>query len=487
VILKLLRQLRLKAISPVCAYLVSFLTGTLVIQVAAKIPTTVWHTHFAGQDSLFNEGLARDLSQALAEDTALKVFDSRRRGAGLLDSLFAKEAFPSTAKLANVLPAKIALAISLECRSLEINVVCRMEGRFISTPEKTIIDTGFYLSNAIVQRHLFGACIARRWREHWLGELTNAQQTTKIVFRTPALPARLLRDLEILKSGSLLEFPLGTQFETGDMGAPAVGLLKQAEYVFFPNSVFAYPAPNVIQVIRGRLGMWHVGDTSTLSSQLMQAARLDSANIIWKNLGHLTSIDSSNLVWKKLTQIASLDRGVIWHKLGLLAYQDSMVILTPACVIRGRPEVMQVQHEGGETRIELIQGEIAALPLLSSQNAVRIPILNQAVTRGFALENTPIQDKRAEAISASLAAIAAPKTGKSLAELLPGRIFSQRPTLQTWTLDAQDFLSEEMAEIDLHPERLGPPQWNAEGSLKPLTPGKYEAGCYLCRPDRLGP
>jgi hypothetical protein len=477
----------LKSISPVFAHLLPFLTGVLVTQVAAKIPTTVWRAHFVGQDSLFNEGLARDLSQALAEDTGLKVFDSRRRGAGLLDSLFAKDAFPSTAKLANVLPAKIALAISLECRSLEAHVICRMEGRFISTPEKTVIDTGFYLSNAMVQRHLFGACIARRWRERWLGEPANTRQTAKMVFRNPAFPARLLRDLEILKSGSLSEFPLGTQFETGDMGAPAVGLFRQAQYIFFSNSTFAYPAPNVIQVIRGKLGIWHVGDTNTISSQLLQAARLDSNNIIWQNLGHLTSLDSSNFVWKKFTQMASLDSGLIWHKLGLLAYQDSTVILTPACVIRGRPEVLQIQHEGGETKIELIQGDVAALPLLSSQNALSIPILNQAVTRGFALENTPMQDKRAESISASLAAIATQKTGKSLAELLPGRIFSQRPTLQTWSLDAQDFLGEEMAEMDLHPERLAPPNWNAQGSLKPLTPGKYEAGCYLCRPDRLGP
>jgi hypothetical protein len=454
---------------------------------SAKTPTAVWHVDVSGQDSLFNEGLARDLSQALAEDTSLKVFDARRRGAGLLDSLHARSPYPKAITLRDALPNGIELAIRVSCRPLETSYACRTEGRFILGAEREVIDSAHFTLEAGIRRRLFGACIARRWRERWQGATKDWPANTVLTFKKPALPARLLRDLEILREGSISEMPPGTELETGDMAAPALAQRERVSYVLFPNGHYAYPIPQVMQVLRGTMGIWQLQDTTTLANRLMQTTRLDSANLIWRTLGKVTTLDSTQTLWSKLGQLAGLDSGFIWHQLGLLALHDSSVLLTPSCVIRGQPQAMLIKHEGSETTIELVQGEIAVLPLLSSQSAVRVPPLHQGVTRGFSIEVKKMSDRRSENLSADLVAVAAPKSGRSLAELLPGRLFNRSTTLPALHLDVQDFLAGELSEIDAMPNRLGPPDWNAAGTLNPLPPGKHEAGCYLCRPDRLGP
>jgi hypothetical protein len=533
----------------------------------AKINTAVWHVAVSGQDSLFCEGLARDISQALAEDSALKVFDARRRGAGLLDTLFQRGPHPDTKSLLDVLPNKMELAIAVSCRTLESSLECRTEGRFLTGRELEVEDTARFHFDALVKRRLFGACIARAWRETWHGTPLHWPASTKLVLTRPAMPARLLRDLEILSEGSIAEMPPGTQLETGDMAVPALANKERVSYVFFAGSEYAYPLPNVLQLNRGTLGVWHLQDTNTLAAKLMQTTRLDSTNLLWRTMGKLAALDTTNLVWKtlgkanlldsqnivtrklremaaldstnllyktigeatsldssnllirslsqvasmdstnlvwrglaqiatldstnllwrKLSQVASLDSGFIWHQLGLLAFQDSSVLITPSCVLRGQPQVMKIHHQGSETRIELVQGEVAVLPLLSSQNAVRIPNLNQAVTRGFAIETFKMQDRQSERISTELAQIAAPKSGRSLAEFLPARLFNRNRTLPVFRADIQDFLMAELAGVDAAPDRLGPIEWDASESLPTMQPGKYEIGCYLCRPDRLGP
>jgi hypothetical protein len=539
----------------------------LVGAVSAKVNTAVWHVRVIGQDSLFNEGLAREISQALAEDSTLKVFDARRRGAGLLDTLFQRGPHPEIQALLDVLPNKMDLAIAVSCRTLETSLECRCEGRFLTGSQNEIVDTARYHFDALVKRRLFGACIARSWRENWRSNRPNWPASSKLLFKRPALPARLLRDLEILEEGSISEMPPGTQLETGDLAAPALANKERVSYVLFPGGEYAYPLPNVLQLNRGTLGIWHMQDTNTLAAKLLETTRLDSTNLVWRTLGKLAALDTTNLIWKslgkvnvldsqnvlarrlrevaaldsgnalykilgqatsldsnnlliqslsqvaamdssnlvwrglaqiatmdsthliwkKLGQAASLDSGFIWHQLGLLAFQDSSVLITPSCVLRGQPQIMKLHHEGSESRIELVQGEVAVLPLLSSQSAVRIPNLNQAVTRGFAVEIRKMQDRQSERISADLAEVAAPKAGRSLADLLPGRLFNRNRTLPAFRTDIQDFLMSELAGVDAAPDRLGPLNWDAFGNLPTMEPGKYEAGCYLCRPDRLGP
>lgn len=515
------------------------------------MPTAVWHVAVDGQDSLFCEGLARDLSQALAEDTALKVFDARRRGGSLLDSLYAKSSTPKVERLREALPPKIEIALAVDCRPLENSLACSVEGRFLAYADKSVIDTGHYTLESLVQRRLFGACLVRRWREHWRESKLDWPANTLMVLKKPALPARLLRDLEILKEGSIAQVPPGTILETGDMGGPIVATRDRVDYVLYPAGLYAYPLPNVLQLLRGTLGVWHRQDTTTLAARLWQTTRLDSSNLVWRALGKLAAMDSSNILWKslgaanvldsqsmvtrqlralagtdsgnlllkslsrvatldtgnlvwrglaqvgtldsnnllwrKLGQVASLDSGLLWHQLGLLAFQDSSVLLTPSCVLRGQPEIMLVKHQGSETTIELVQGNVSAMPLLSSQGSQRLSAFQLGVTRGFALEVSRLLESRAEKISGELAAVADPKSGASLAQLLPGSLFSNDGVRPTFPRDIQDFVAEELTSVDVFPDRLGPLPWDAAGALNPMPSGKNEAGCYLCQPNRLGP
>ncbi len=518
---------------------------------AAKMPTAVWHVAVSGQDSLFSEGLARDLSQALAEDTSLKVFDARRRGGGLLDSLYAKSPNPKVERLREALPPKIDLAIAVDCRPLENSLACRIEGRFLAFADKSVVDTGQYSLEALVQRRLFGACLARRWRENWRETKADWPAITLLVLKKPALPARLLRDLEILTEGPITHIPPGSTLETGDMGAPIVANRDRVDYLLYPAGVYAYPLPNVLQLLRGTLGVWHKRDTNTIAARLWQTTRLDSSNLVWRTLGKMAALDSTNLLWKslgaanvldsqnivtrqlralagtdsgnlllkslsrlaaldtgnlvwrgiaqvgtldsnnvlwrKLGQVASLDSGLLWRQLGMLAFQDSSVLLTPSCVLRGQPEILLLKHQGSETTLELVQGNLAVTPLLSSQGSQRMTDLQQGATRGFALGISRLTESRAEKVSAELAAVAELKSGKSLSQLLPGQLFSNEGVQPALTLDIQDFIANELTSVDIHPDRLGPLPWDAAGALPPMPSGKNEAGCYLCLPNRLGP
>lgn len=438
---------------------------------SVKIPTSIWHVQVAGQDSLFNEGLARDLSQSLAEDTAVKVFDARRRGSGLLDSLFARNPYPAAITLRDALPNGIELAIRVSCRMLDTRVECRTEGRFILGAAKEVIDTGFYALDAVVKRRLFAACIMRRWRKRWHG--ISEENVTKLTFKYPASPARLLRDLEILSEGSIAEMQPGTELETGDMGNPALAQQGGMHYVFYPKGRYAYPMPHVMQVVRGKLGLWQMRDTSSIAgviaNSLIQSTRLDSANLLWRTLGQAVGSDSSKV------------------KSNMAAWRDSAVWLTPSCVIRGRPKLAMIRHEGSETLIELVQGEIAVLPLLSSREAVLMLPLQQGSTRGFSIDTAKMSERRSEKLSTELTALASSQSGLSLGELLPARLFNRRRTHPVLSLEVQEFLAGELRGVDAAPRRLGPPAWDAFGTLNPMSPGKNEAGCYLCRPDRLGP
>ncbi len=533
----------------------------------ARVNTTVWHVNVSGQDSLFNEGLARDLSQAFAEDTGLKVFDARRRGSGLLDTLFRRDPNPSSQQLLDVLPNHMELAIALSCRPLETSLECRCEGRFLNGGASDIIDTAQYVFDALVKRRLFAACIARHWRERWRKISVHWDKDAKLVFKQPALPARLLRDLEILSDGPIAEMPPGTQLETFDMATPALALHDRLSYVLYRNGSYAYPLPNVVQLNKGTLGIWHRRDSTTIGNAWTQVTRLDSSNLLWQSLGNLAALDSthflwkalgemtkrnndgdlmqhlrnaagsdsnsslqnalrkmasvqgserllqslsqvaaldtSDLVWRGLAHIASLDSnhgiwrklnyvtgpdsGSVWRQLGLMAFQDSTLWLTPSCAIRGQPEIMLLWHEGSETRIDLVQGRIAALPLLGSQGAVRVPDLHTAITKGFALKLRRMEDAEGERLSSELTAIASPKSMRFLADFLPARLFNRNTTLPAFPMEVQNFIIHELAEIDAAPERLGFEDISAGANLHEDLPGRYETGCYLCRPDRLGP
>jgi len=442
-----------------------FLISTGIRITSAKIPTAVWHVEFPGQDTLFREGLAQALSQALAEDTTLKVYDARRLGGGLLDSLFDQNPEPARSKLASSLPPKMELAIRVDCRTAEANIACGVEGRYLLQDIPSVRDTGIYLADAVVKPHLLGACMVRRWREARDGVKRTGLMPGPLVLKTPAMPGRLLRDVEILREGEIKAFPPGTTLETGDMPYPVVASGSRLEYVLYPNGIYTYPLAEVMQLEKGSLGVWQLRDTSSLISKLQRVALPD------------TSTKSTKMADGKESAVGALGPGL----------QDSSVLLTPACAIRGRPEALRVSHMRGETRLELVQGGISVLPLLSSQPAVLLPELNVGKTHGYELEIEKLGEAKAEAVSRDLAKWVGPKGGLSLSQLLPGILFSSQNTLPALRPEVQDFIGGELSNLGMRPAKLGLDDWNAAGSLPPLTPGKNEAGCYLCRPNHVGP
>jgi hypothetical protein len=112
--------------------LLLLLLGLTVVDVFAKTSITVLQTRAENQDSLFTESFARDLGSALAEDTAFKVFDLRKRQSAVIDSLLAKPPRPSHAIFREYLSQNVDLALRAKCRQIETDLRCKSEVLLLS-------------------------------------------------------------------------------------------------------------------------------------------------------------------------------------------------------------------------------------------------------------------------------------------------------------------------------------------------------------------
>lgn len=235
------------------------------------------------------------------------------------------------------------------------------------------------------------------------------------------------------------------------------------------------------------LGQATALDSSNLVFRtLSQVAALDTSNLVWKGLGKVSSLDSSNYLWQKLGQIASLDSNSIWRKLGLLAFQESTIVLTPSFIARGLPQTVLIRQDGSVSAMEVVRGSMVAHPLLGSQPAEQVGALRVVKTRGFALKQERMNPLRGDRIVREFESVNPARGNRTLANFLPGKLFAVGASLRTTDRRMQGFIAGDFMEMDMEVDILSsdPEGWSDLGTLRT---GAQESGCYLCSPDRIGP
>ncbi len=227
--------------------------------------------------------------------------------------------------------------------------------------------------------------------------------------------------------------------------------------------------------------------TNMLLRTLTQVAALDSSNLVWKGLGQVSSLDSNNLIWRKLNQVASLDSNSIWNKLGLLAFQDNTVVLTPSFISRGQPQAVLFRHEGSMSTLEVVKGNISLQPLLSSQDPIPISALHVVRTRGFSIKQERLNQVRGDRIIHELESANPAKGALNFISFLPGKLFAVGLSLRTADRPVQAFISGTFRDIDAEVDVLSSEKEGWTEFSKTYRTGLEESGCYLCSPNRVGP
>jgi hypothetical protein len=227
--------------------------------------------------------------------------------------------------------------------------------------------------------------------------------------------------------------------------------------------------------------------TNLLLRTLTQVAALDSSNLVWKGLGQVSTLDSTNLLWQKLNQIASLDSNSIWKKLGLLAFQDNSVVLTPSFISRGQPQAVLFRHDGRISTMEVVKGSMSLQPLLSSQAPVAIGAFRVVRTRGYSLKQERLNPMRGDRILRELESANPARSGRNFIQFLPGKFFANGSSLRTADRPVQTFMAGEFRELDMEVDVLSSEKEAWSEFHGTFRTGVQESGCYLCSPNRLGP
>jgi hypothetical protein len=524
-----------------------------------------------GKDADFAEGLAGDLSQALADDTAFLVFDLRKKNAAFLDSAHGAGKLRDPSLLASLAGNRVRRGLVMECLELKEEYRCLLEALDMQGSGPALRDTLHALLEAGEKRKPFGqaaaAAFARRLKAQTNGAPPARDRLAVLKLRAPARPAMLIRGLAILKKGTIAEVPLGATLVVQDAPGPVAVSIENIHYLLYPHSSYTYLLPKVVQLNEGTLGIlkgidsasvegrlrsaaaldqsnliwktltkvaaldssnliWKglgrvasldshnlilknlqkvaaldsnnalfkaLGKVTALDSSnlvlrtLAQVAALDTSNLIWKGLGQVSALDSTNLLWRKLGEVATLDSNSIWSKLGLLAFQDQSVILTPSFIVRGRPQAVMLRHDGNVSTVEVVKGNVSAQPLLSSGPPVDVGPMRVARTRGYALKQERLNPSRADRLLREFEALDPNKGSRPFAIFLPGKLFGAGAALRTADRSMQSFMAGESRELDMEMDALSSEKEGWTEFPGTLRTGAQEAGCYLCSPDRLGP
>lgn len=237
----------------------------------------------------------------------------------------------------------------------------------------------------------------------------------------------------------------------------------------------------------GALGQVASLDSSNLVLKTLgRMAALDSTNLLWQGLGSVTGLDSGRSVWKRMSGISDWEAADLWRKLGLLAFRDSLVLVTRSAIMRGAPEAMRVRQEDALARFELGRGRVWVSPLLGAESSTPLGDLEWAETRGFTVSAGRMNGAEGEAMVQALAAALPKKEGAGWTRFLPGKLFAEGRTVETFPVSVQAWLGEEIAEFGATADRI------LKGPTRPQAPtgeshAREAAGCYLCSPSRLGP
>jgi hypothetical protein len=236
------------------------------------------------------------------------------------------------------------------------------------------------------------------------------------------------------------------------------------------------------------LGKVTAMDSSNLLLRtLSQVAAMDTSNLIWKGLGQVSALDSTNFLWRKLGEVATLDSNSVWSKLGLLAFQDQSVVLTPSFIVRGHPQAVLLRHEGNVSTLEVVKGSVTAQPLLTSGEPASIGAMRVARTRGYALKQERLNPVRADRLLREFEALDPNKGSRPFALLLPGRLFGAGAALRTADRGMQSFVAGESRELDMEMDVLSSEKEGWSDFPGTLRTGSQESGCFLCSPGRLDP
>lgn len=536
-----------------------------------KIPAAVLGTYVEGKDSDFTEGLSADLAQALAEDTALLVFDLRKQNAGYLDSAHAAGRIRERAFLSALSVKRVKWGLLMECLELKEEYRCFLEALDMSGSAPSPGDTLHVLLEAGSKRKLFGqaaaGAFARRLKSKAGAAPPEPDRLGVLKLRTAARPAMLVRGLAILKKGAISELPLGSTLVIRDAPGPIAVSIENIHYLLYPHSSYTYLLPKVVQLNEGTLGIlkgvdsgsiegklrsaaaldqsnliwktltkvaaldssnliWRgLGNVASLDSHnlilknlqritaldsgnvlfqtlgkvtaldssnlllrtLTQVAAMDTSNLIWKGLGQVSALDSTNYLWRKLGEVATLDSNSVWSKLGLLAFQDQCVILTPSFIVRGRPQAVLLRHEGNVSTLEVVKGSVTAQPLLTSGEPATIGAMRLARTRGYSLKQERLNAVRADRLLREFEALDPNKGSRPFALLLPGRLFGAGAALRTADRGMQSFVAGESRELDMEMDVLSSEKEGWSDFPGTLRTGSQESGCFLCSPGRLDP
>ncbi len=532
-----------------------------------KIAVSVLGAYVEGRDSVFNEGLSRDMGQSLADDTSLLVFDLRKKNARSLDSAHAKGGIAQLSLLAPMNANAVKWGLIVECMELKEEYRCRVETVDLFTAVNRVPDTLHILLEAGEKRKLFSQAIIRPFEASFAVKKAEAAAMGTLKLKVPANPAMLVRGLAILHKGAISEVPVGTTLIIGDAPRLVIVSMENIHYVLYPHSSYTYLLPKVVQLNQGTLGILKGVDSASVEGKLRQAtafnqsnliwktltqvaaldssnllwkglgkvtsldshnlllrnlqkvtsldssnplfktfgkvtaldssnlllrtltqvAALDSSNLVWKGLGQVSSLDSNNLIWRKLGEIASLDSNSIWRKLGLLAFQDNSVVLTPSFIVRGQPQAVMFRHDGSISTMEVVKGVMSAQPLLSSQGPIAVGALHSVKTRGYSLKQERLNQVHADRILREFESVDPSRGSRPFAMFLPGKFFGAGSALRTADKSVQAFLVSETRELDMEMDVLSSEKegWGEFGGT--FRAGAQESGCYLCSPDRLGP
>jgi hypothetical protein len=227
--------------------------------------------------------------------------------------------------------------------------------------------------------------------------------------------------------------------------------------------------------------------SNLLLRTLSQVAAMDTSNLIWKGLGQVSALDSTNYLWRKLGEVATLDSNSIWSKIGLLAFQDQSVVLTPSFVVRGHPQAVLLRHEGSISTVEVVKGSLTVQPLLTSVEPATVGAMRVARTRGYALKQERLSPVRGDRLLREFEELDPNKGSRPFALLLPGRLFGAGAALRTADRGMQSFVAGESRELDMEMDVLSSEKEGWTDFPGTLRTGSQESGCFLCSPDRLDP
>ncbi len=239
--------------------------------------------------------------------------------------------------------------------------------------------------------------------------------------------ATLVDHYEVLQMGQVDSASPGSELWTGSQFKPSQISRADADYALFPNSIYSFAISNSLGLLRG--------------------------------------------------------------KLVILGKNREYKFFTPSIRLISQSRVLLVYHYDQTSELTLLGGSLKASPLLSAQGEKTISGRVYFSTKGYTLEQKNIKPEDGDALLGQLESIVSKELLDSL--LIPEKRYVRSADslefLNVAPMSLQEFAFRNMAVLGLVPSgiQLSGEVWDTRSTYWKLP--AYEAGCYLCSPNRLGP